>query len=88
MGNMKKVKCQSGVKVLQGKKGNTAILCSSLCSLRGTEQGNMENVLAEKRWATGFVQWGKLIFKEILKDTAFCTYITEKVPCKRSEMVQ
>lgn len=48
MENLEKVKLQGRVKMLQ-KVSNAAILCSSLCSLRGTEEGNMENVLAEQR---------------------------------------
>lgn len=39
--NLKKVKCQSGVKVLQEKrkKKQYRLFCSCLCSLRGVEQG-------------------------------------------------
>lgn len=55
MGNLKKPKMSEWAESVTGgkkkKKGNTAILCSSLCCLRGAEQGNREteSILVEKR---------------------------------------
>lgn len=49
MGNLEKETQLSGVEFFSGeKRSNAAILCSSLCSLRGVEQGNLENASAEK----------------------------------------
>lgn len=49
MEDLKKSKTSEWGESVAEKKSDTAILCSSLCSLRGAEQGNMENVLVEKR---------------------------------------
>lgn len=49
MRNLEKETQLSGVEFFSGeKRSNAAILCSSLCSLRGAKQGNLENASAEK----------------------------------------
>lgn len=50
MGNLKKIDISEWGGIFAGKKKkrNPGILCSSLCSLRGADQGNLENALAEK----------------------------------------